>query len=573
MSPAILYLKNRLAVFDATDRRLAIRGAILVAIHLVAIAIMLSTEDEAVAKVAFVFTWGLLNCFWLAVLRRPAAAAILSLAFVIGLILLSQLKHSVLFMTVNFVDLMIIDTDTFAFLLTIFPDLKQKVALAVAAGLVALIVVWRLDPFRLRMRQAWLGSVACLAGLATVTYAFPSDPYNEFYTGQYVSKFARSGVAAVSEYFTRGLLDADAAVTDRLKLASAETCRSTRQLPHIVMVFDESSFDLSAAPGVKLPPDYQRHFASFDGKQRSLVVEGVGGPSWFTEYNVLTGLSVRSYGRFADFVTRIAAGRVERGLPRVLRRCGYKTFTLYPFLGAFLSARNFQITTGIEHFIDAKELGAVGIEADRFYYDAAIKVIEREHKHKRKEDPLFLFIYTAANHFPWDNRFRPDLMPEWRDLGNHPAADEYLRRQAMSAEDYRGFVENLKRRFAGEPFLIVRFGDHQPSFARHLIDPRYDESYLARQIAANDVRFLTTYYTIDAVNFHPVDTTSAVVMLDAPYLPLVVLEAAGIPLDSTFAEQKDIFERCRGLFYRCNGGAEARRFNRLLIDAGLIKGL
>jgi hypothetical protein len=27
------------------------------------------------------------------------------------------------------------------------------------------------------------------------------------------------------------------------------------------------------------------------------------------------------------------------------------------------------------------------------------------------------------------------------------------------------------------------------------------------------------------------------------------------------------------VFYSCNKGAEARRFNRLLIDAGLIKGL
>ena len=36
------------------------------------------------------------------------------------------------------------------------------------------------------------------------------------------------------------------------------------------------------------------------------MVEGAGGPSWYTEYNVLTGLSVRSYGRFADFVTRMS---------------------------------------------------------------------------------------------------------------------------------------------------------------------------------------------------------------------------------------------------------------------------
>ena len=65
---------------------------------------------------------------------------------------------------------------------------------------------------------------------------------------------------------------------------------------------------------------------------------------------VQTGLSARSYGRLSYYVTRIAAGRVERGLPQALRRCGYKTVTLYPAYGAFLSARKFQETTGIDRF-------------------------------------------------------------------------------------------------------------------------------------------------------------------------------------------------------------------------------
>ena len=46
-----------------------------------------------------------------------------------------------------------------------------------------------------------------------------------------------------------------------------------------------------------------------------------------------------------------------------------------------------------------------------------------------------------------------------------------------------------------------------------------------------------------------------------------------MPLDASFAEQKRIFQRCSGLFYLCDKGAEARRFNRLLIDAGMIKRL
>ena len=77
------------------------------------------------------------------------------------------------------------------------------------------------------------------------------------------------------------------------------------------------------APGIKVPEGYGAHFKSFDGKERNFLVEGNGGPSWFTEYNVLEGLSARSFGRFAYFVTRIASGRVNRGLPAALRRCGY----------------------------------------------------------------------------------------------------------------------------------------------------------------------------------------------------------------------------------------------------------
>jgi hypothetical protein len=53
----------------------------------------------------------------------------------------------------------------------------------------------------------------------------------------------------------------------------------------------------------------------------------------------------------------------------------------------------------------------------------------------------------------------------------------------------------------------------------------------------------------------------------------VIQEAAGIPLDPSFAEQKEIMLRCKGMFYGCKDGAEARRLNRLLINAGMIRGL
>ena len=90
---------------------------------------------------------------------------------------------------------------------------------------------------------------------------------------------------------------------------------------------------------------------------------------------------------------------------------------------------------------------------------------------------------------------------------------------------------------------------------------------------AADPRYFSTYYAIDTINFRAADLSSALERLDAAYLPIVIQDAAGVPLDPSFAEQKSIMLRCKGVFYACNKGAEARRFNRLLIDAGLIKGL
>ena len=548
--------------------RLAAGVAVLVILQLAAIANLVWTEYGPVSQAAYVLAWGLLNFFWLGVLRRPAPAAALSLVMVVALCLLSQFKHNYLFMTVSFVDLMMVDPDTVSYLLATYPDLGRQLAIAAAVVVPFIVLVWWLDPFRVRLRIAALGAAVCFAALAGLAFAVPLDREDEFFDFNYLSKFARSGAVALVDLMTRGLLESDAAVVDRLTPAATTECQPATRLPHIIMILDEASFDITALPGMTVPPNYRERFRSFDGKERHFIVEGAGGPTWSTEYNVLSGLSVRSYGRFAEGVTRLAAGRVERGLPLALRQCGYRTFSVYTAMGAFVGARGYHTTAGIEHFYDSKDLGTIERQPDSFYYDFADRLLTWE----RGQGPMFILLYTAANHTPWNFRWRPDLLPDWRNSGNRFDVDEYLRRQEMSARDYPQLLNRLKRNFPGEAFLIVRFGDHQPLFAKYFVDPTLDPAAVAQHIQHSDPRYFTTYYAIDTVNFTPADLSSALDTLDAPYLPLVVLEAAGVPLDPSFAEQKKILERCRGLFYLCDGGAEARRFNRLLIDAGLIKG-
>src|SRR6516162_5961654 len=310
MPPSIAFVTSRWAASDAATAGGILRTLLITALHLAALGLMLWSEVAVLPKVVFCLTWGLLNFFWLAVLRRPVVSAALSLVVIVVLILLSQLKYEIIRMTANFLDAMIINSDTVTFLLAIKPHLYGDVLLALALALPALTLLWLIDAFRVRLRTAATGFVG--------------------------------GAAALSELATHGYMESDAAIADRLKTLPNEICAPLAKPPHIILVHDESSFDIRAVPGVKVAADYGGHFRSFDGKHRRFIVEGAGGPSWYSEYNVLAGLSARSFGRFAYYVTQIAAGRVERGLPTALRRCGYRTFSIYPALGAFMSAKNFQ---------------------------------------------------------------------------------------------------------------------------------------------------------------------------------------------------------------------------------------
>ncbi len=556
---------------------------VIVAIHLAALAVLLSTEYGPFAITLSLLAWAFMNCLLLSVLRRPAVCAALALALTVILIALSQFKFGILQLSLTFLDFLIIDRDTFSFLLSVFPQLQFRLIVAGLVAVPVLWLIWRFDPFRVRRRLALSGVGASAALIAAMAVAWPEQAWEPFQGVNHISNLARSGVVAVSRLASTGWIEADPPANSPLSLARdaraaglpglpPDACDSTAKRPHIIMLLDESSFDVTSAPDIKVPAGYTDFFKSADGKRRTMIAESTGGPTWYTEFNVLTGLSARSFGDLKFYVTRIAAGRVTRGLPQALQNCGYQTISLYPTYGDFLGARTFQKAVGVEQFIDMAEMGVnEDMQPDKFYFDQALKAFARA---QSSRSPVFMFVYLTANHFPWTDVYRPDLTPSgWTPPGNTAEVDEYIRRQTMTAKDYGEFTARLKRDYPDQSFLVLRFGDHQPAISQKMLEPGIDQKSLAKRLMASDPRYYSTYYAIDGINYDPKNLSSALDTLDAAYLPLVLQEAAGIPLDPTFKEQKSIMLRCNGTFYACKKGAEVRRFNRLLIDAGMIKGL
>ena len=167
--------------------------------HAGALILLVTTEKSLVGAVVFLLAWIVLNCLCLALVRRPTVAALISLEILITLTLLSRFKFDKLWMTVDFVDVMIVDRDTTAFLLAIFPALRWWIVLAGAATLVVIVLAWRFDRLRVRLRESVAGFAASAVVLIAVSLLWPTGLNENFEDRSYVSKFARTAVEAVHE--------------------------------------------------------------------------------------------------------------------------------------------------------------------------------------------------------------------------------------------------------------------------------------------------------------------------------------------------------------------------------------
>src|ERR1051325_10838210 len=82
MPPSLAALSIRWTVTSAAVRRDALRVGLVAIFHLAALAIMVWSEYALEQKLAFLLTWGALNFCWLALTRRPAVSAALSLTMI-----------------------------------------------------------------------------------------------------------------------------------------------------------------------------------------------------------------------------------------------------------------------------------------------------------------------------------------------------------------------------------------------------------------------------------------------------------------------------------------------------------
>jgi hypothetical protein len=438
---------------------------------------------------------------------------------------------------------------------------------ALLATAIAAAVAYRFDTKRVRRRTA-LAAVIVLTVVSTgAAFIKGERRHTQYYwNGLHISSFYSSWAETV-ETLWRGQLIEAAPSAAGPHFAVPTECLTATKPPHIILIHQESLVPPGHFPTLQYDHRLDRLFASHDGKEHPLRVETYGGASWLTEFAVLTGLSTQSFGGMSQFVQPLMAGKLRDTLPEALSRCGYRNVVLYPLIRNFVSNAKFYASIGLKEMFDAEDQGAkTNNERDRFYFGNALDEISRHLQRSRQ--PLFTMVFTMATHSPYDFPYMPEVEVPGGGPGTDPEMNEYLRRLAMARMDYDDMRRQIARRFPGERFLIVQYGDHHPIATRTLLglDNKLDAEDISLPLESPG---FVTYYAVDGINYQP-PALPAVETLDVPYMPLVILNAARLPLSDAFRERQTMLTACNGRYYTCQPHDAILAFHRRLIDSGLI---
>ena len=360
--------------------------------------------------------------------------------------------------------------------------------LGIFAGIAVIVAIWKCEPtlFRRRTRGKRIAAgIAVVAVLGTLLAGVPG--WSHVYNGKHLwmEPWSASGTAEHSGLVSSLVMfhldqarqqhkKPDAQSAKQLIAQNDSELRSRMQAvpsnqgmtPDIVVIQSESFFDPRIVKGYEqsdLTPNLHRLAA--EGESGPLHVPTFGGGTIRTEFEVLTGLSLRYFGSM-QFPYLQLSHKVVPGLVRTLRAHGYETVAIHGNDPSFWNRDSAFKSLGFDRFVSQSAFPKPPALDGKYMSDRAM-TDQIMAQLKDAGPPQFLFAISIEAHGPYDDS--PGIDTTERDAIPVPAGVEgqakletqnYLYHIRHADEELGRLATLLAAR--ERPTLLLFYGDHLP---------------------------------------------------------------------------------------------------------------
>ncbi|RDD82136.1 LTA synthase family protein [Dyella tabacisoli] len=362
--------------------------------------------------------------------------------------------------------------------------------LVLLGGIALVIVAWRYEPVlfarRTHGKRLLAGGTLAMA-LGSLLAGTPG--WAHMYNGKqlWMEPWSAAGTAEHSGLVSSLLMfhlhyghqrkkaDPQAAIallsqTDQaLRQYMAISPEAASELPDIVVIQSESLFDPRILKGYEhsdFLPNVRRLAAA--GSSGPLHVPTFGGGTIRTEFEVLTGLSLRYFDDL-QFPYLQMNTKVVPGMVRTLRAHGYETTALHGNDPSFWNRHTAFKAIGFDHFISQSAFPRDAAKDGQYMSDHAM-TNEILAQLKNAGPPQFLFAISIEAHGPYDTS--PGIDSAERDAIPVPPGvvgkdklelQNYLYHIGHADQELGRLADQLAKR--ERPTLLLFYGDHLPALA------------------------------------------------------------------------------------------------------------
>lgn len=248
-------------------------------------------------------------------------------------------------------------------------------------------------------------------------------------------------------------------VVEEILTAVSTEQEAAQELPHIILVMNESLADVRTVADVELNQENMTFLKSLEENtiKGYANVSTFGGGTANSEFEVFTGCSM-SFLPVNYYPYQQALRKPLDSMVSQLKEQGYTTIAMHPERQSNWNRENVYKYYGFDQmyfqqdFEDAEVIHS-GV-SDEETYNRIIELYEN----RIEGEKLFVFDLTMQNHGGYEQSDGPDKV---RAVNvDEPQLDEYLSLIQVSDEAFEGLVNYFEQQ--DEKVIICMFGDHQP---------------------------------------------------------------------------------------------------------------
>lgn len=284
------------------------------------------------------------------------------------------------------------------------------------------------------------------------------------------------------------------------------------QMPNVIVVMSEAFTDFRRFDGLEIPEETYADWdkACSEGYVGKAVVPTFASFTVRTEFELLFGLPLKSLND-PNMPQRLLLDRPQQTMAKYYKELGYKTAYVHTFLSSFYSRAEIYKNFGFDEMYFEESL-TVPVKYDGSYIsDSVIYDQIQQMLMENKNTPVYVHTTTMENHQPYDTEGKTEF-------------EEYLSRVQKVLKNFRDFTEELKS--VDRPTIVLMVGDHLPCFR--------GEGNVYSQLGIDGDNCSTLYeqpyllWSNYGADFSKVPNEE----ISSFYLPYVLMDAAGVPLDS-----------------------------------------